>query len=141
MQEGCIQGQFCPLLEAGGCMDAFFWEKGHPSREVIPFVLVQVDLHIELLLWELRRTCRSSGTLWILCAFPALLALYMESFAMGCCSMQLLSCTDSNFQCLHPHMGLFLMLVFIICLPSNVTVTSTSATNSQGINTIKSESP
>lgn len=53
MQEGCIQGQFCPLLEAGGCMDAFFWEKGHLSREVIPFVLVQVDLHIELLLWEL----------------------------------------------------------------------------------------
>lgn len=43
-----------PLLEGGGCTDAFSWEKGHLGLEVFPFVLVQVDLHVELLLWELH---------------------------------------------------------------------------------------
>lgn len=42
-------------------MGAFSWDKGHLSREVIPFVLVQVDLHIELLLWELYLCPQHTG--------------------------------------------------------------------------------
>lgn len=46
-------GPILPLVGRRGLHGCFSWEKGHLSREVIPFVLVQVDLHIELLLWEL----------------------------------------------------------------------------------------
>lgn len=50
-----------PLLGGEGCMDGFSWEKGHLSREVIPFLLVQVGLHIELLLWELYPCPQHTG--------------------------------------------------------------------------------